>query len=104
MVELVFGGQLVYTTSCNKHHSSKQIDNFNLLELGLGGSQTGDVLKVVEGNMSDEKLQGANKYHCLTCKTLVKASRGTKLHLPPPDAALQEVQVSAKGTTAWKPS
>ena len=80
----VFGGYTLGTVKCMScGHVSKNFQSTLDIPLEVSG-KIGSVEEALEENYcTEETLQGSNKYRCSKCKALVRAKKGSKIHVSP---------------------
>lgn len=88
MISKNFRGEYSYVTKCSKCLTeSSRPSTFYELDLNIQGHRTlGDSLAEF---LHEEKLEGANRYHCAVCGDKQDASRCIKLKSLPPVLHLQ---------------
>ncbi|XP_034233930.1 ubiquitin carboxyl-terminal hydrolase 48-like [Thrips palmi] len=88
MISKNFRGEYQYVTKCSKCHTeSTRPSNFYELDLSIQGHKTlGDSLAEF---LHEEKLEGANRYHCAVCGDKQDATRCIRLKSLPPVLHLQ---------------
>ncbi|KAK3916045.1 Ubiquitin carboxyl-terminal hydrolase 48 [Frankliniella fusca] len=88
MISKNFRGEYLYVTKCSKcQQESRRPSTFYELDLNIQGHRTlGDSLAEF---LHEEKLEGANRYHCAVCGDKQDATRCIRLHSLPPVLHLQ---------------
>lgn len=88
MISKNFKGEYSYVTKCSKcQRESTRPSTFYELDLNIQGHRTlGDSLAEF---LHEEKLEGANKYHCAVCGDKQDAVRCIRLKSLPPTLHLQ---------------
>ncbi|CAL55822.1 Ubiquitin carboxyl-terminal hydrolases family 2 [Ostreococcus tauri] len=80
----VFGGYTLGTVKCLEcGYVSKSFQSTLDIPLEVTGKITSIEEALRENFCSEELLQGSNKYKCSKCKALVRAKKGTKIHVSP---------------------
>ena len=80
----VFGGYTLGTVKCLEcGHVSKSFQSTLDIPLEVTGKINSVEEALRENFCTEEILQGSNKYKCSKCKVLVRAKKGTKIHVSP---------------------
>ena len=80
----VFGGYTLGTVKCLEcGYVSKSFQSTLDVPLEVTGKISSVEEALRENFCSEELLQGSNKYKCSKCKALVRAKKGSKIHVSP---------------------